>query len=181
VFFVPSGRLHAIDAGVVLVEIQQNSDTTYRVYDWGRVGLDGKPRQLAHRESLVCIDFKDYEPKKQRPTVERRGVNGLWRLVECDYFHVHRLDLANAWPDRTDGSSFHILTCVSGALGIVTPDGKEDRINVGEFILLPAALGFYTLTPLAENTRALKSYVPRPRGVAFTCSGGALWGNSPGR
>src|SRR5579859_3052642 len=65
VFYVPSGRLHAIDAGVVLVEIQQNSDTTYRVYDWGRVGLDGKPRQLHTRESLVCIDFKDYEPKKQ--------------------------------------------------------------------------------------------------------------------
>jgi mannose-6-phosphate isomerase len=159
-FFVPSGRIHAIDAGVVLVEIQQNSDTTYRVYDWGRMGLDGKPRQLHTRESLVCIDFKDYEPKKQRATVERRGVNGLWRLVECEYFHVHRLDLTNAWPDRTDGSSFHILTCISGALGLVTPDGKEDRINVGEFILLPAALGFYTLTPLAENTRALKSYVP---------------------
>ncbi|MGO9526737.1 MAG: type I phosphomannose isomerase catalytic subunit [Verrucomicrobiia bacterium] len=160
VFFVPSGRIHAIDAGVVLVEIQQNSDTTYRVYDWGRMGLDGKPRQLHTRESLVCIDFKDYEPKKQRPTVERRGVNGLWRLVECEYFHVHRLDLTNAWPDRTDGSTFHILTCISGALGLVTPDGKEDRLNVGEFILLPAALGFYTLTPLAENTRALKCYVP---------------------
>jgi mannose-6-phosphate isomerase len=159
-FYVPSGRIHAIDAGVVLVEIQQNSDTTYRVYDWGRMGLDGKPRQLHTRESLVCIDFKDYEPKKQRATVERRGVNGLWRLVECEYFHVHRLDLTNAWPDRTDGSTFHILTCISGALGLVTPDGKEDRLNVGEFILLPAALGFYTLTPLAENTRALKSFVP---------------------
>jgi mannose-6-phosphate isomerase len=159
-FFVPSGRLHAVDAGVVLVEIQQNSDTTYRVYDWGRVGLDGKPRQMHIRESLVCIDFKDYEPKKQRATVERKGVNGLWRLVECEYFHVHRLDLTNAWPDRCDGSTFHILTCISGALGIVTPDGKEDRLNIGEFILLPAALGFYTLTPLAENTRALKSHVP---------------------
>jgi mannose-6-phosphate isomerase len=159
-FFVPSGRIHAIDAGVVLVEIQQNSDTTYRVYDWGRVGLDGKPRQLHIKESLVCIDFKDYEPKKQRPIVEQKGVNGLWRLVECEYFHVHRLDLTNAWPDRTDGSTFHILTCISGALGLVTPDGKEDRLKVGEFMLLPAALGFYTLTPLAENTRALKTYVP---------------------
>jgi mannose-6-phosphate isomerase len=161
VFFVPSGRMHAIDAGIVLVEIQQNSDTTYRVYDWGRVGLDGKPRELHVRESLVCINFQDIEPKKQRPTVERKGVNGLWRLVECEYFHVHRLDLANAWPDRCDGSTFHILTCISGALGLLTPDGKEDRLNVGEFILLPAALGFYTLTPLEENTRALKSYVPR--------------------
>jgi len=160
VFFVPAGRMHAIDAGVVLIEIQQNSDTTYRIYDWGRVGLDGLPRQLHIRESLVCIDFKDFQPGRQPPQIERRGVNGLWRLVECDSFHVHRLDLTNAWSDRTDGSSFHILTCISGALGIVTPDGKEDRIDIGEFVLLPAAIGFYTLTPLAENTRALKSYVP---------------------
>ena len=161
VFFVPSGRVHAIDAGVVLVEIQQNSDTTYRVYDWGRVGLDGKPRQLHVKESLVCINFQDFEPKKQRPTVERRGVNGLWRLIECDQFHVHRLDLANAWTDRTDGSTFHIIACIGGALGILTPDGREERLNPGEFALLPAALGFYTLAPLSENTRALKSYVPR--------------------
>lgn len=160
-FFVPSGRLHAIDAGVVLVEIQQSSDTTYRVYDWGRVGLDGKPRKLQVSESLACIDFQDYEPKKQRATVEYHGVNGLWRLVECPYFHVHRLELRNAWPDRCDGSTFHILSCTKGAVGLLTPDGKEERINVGEFVLLPAALGFYTLTPLAENTQALKSYVPQ--------------------
>jgi mannose-6-phosphate isomerase len=159
-FFVPSGRMHAIDAGVVLVEIQQNSDTTYRVYDWGRVGLDRKPRQLHPQESLVCINFQDFEPKKQKPQVEQKGVNGLWRLVECEYFHVHRLDVVNAWPDRCDGSTFHIITCISGALGLLTPDGKEERINVGEFVLLPAALGFYTLAPLEENTRALKSYVP---------------------
>jgi mannose-6-phosphate isomerase len=159
IFFVPSGRVHAIDAGVVLVEIQQNSDTTYRVYDWGRVGLDGKPRQLHVKESLVCINFQDFEPKKQKPQVEQKGVNGLWRLVECEHFHVHRLDVLNAWPDRCDGSTFHIITCISGALGLLTPDGKEERINVGEFVLLPAALGFYTLAPLAENTRALKAYV----------------------
>ena len=160
-FFVPSGRIHAIDAGVVLVEIQQSSDTTYRVYDWGRTGLDGKPRKLHASESLACIDFQDYEPKKQRAAVEYHGVNGLWRLVECPYFHVHRLELRNAWPDRCDGSTFHILSCTKGAVGLLTPDGKEERINVGEFVLLPATLGFYTLTPLTENTQALKSYVPR--------------------
>jgi len=160
-FFVPSGRIHAIDAGVVLIEIQQSSDTTYRVYDWGRVGLDGKPRKLHTSEALVCIDFQDIEPKKQRAVVEYHGVNGLWRLVECPEFHVHRLELRNAWPDRCDDSTFHILSCTKGAVGLLLPDGKEERINVGEFILLPAALGFYTLTPLAENTQALKSYVPR--------------------
>jgi mannose-6-phosphate isomerase len=159
-FFVPSGRLHAIDAGVTLVEIQQNSDTTYRVYDWDRVGLDGKPRQLHVNESLVCIDFQDFEPKKQKPKVESRGVNGLWRLVECDYFCVHKLELRNAELDRCDGSTFHILACVDGAVGILLPDGKEEHLNPGEFTLLPAALGFYTLTPQAENTSVLKVFVP---------------------
>ncbi|MGD0652114.1 MAG: type I phosphomannose isomerase catalytic subunit [Verrucomicrobiia bacterium] len=159
-FFVPSGRLHAIDAGVVFVEIQQNSDTTYRVYDWGRVGLDGKPRQLHVQESLACIDFQDFEPRKVKPKVENHGVNGLWRLVECDYFHIHKLDLRNAWPDRCDGSSFHILACVEGAIGILTPDNKEERLDVGQFGLLPAALGHYTVVPQAEVSQALKVVVP---------------------
>jgi mannose-6-phosphate isomerase len=157
---VPSGRLHAIDAGVVLVEIQQNSDTTYRVYDWGRVGLDGKPRQLHVQESLACIDFQDFEPRKVKPKVENHGVNGLWRLVECDYFHVHKLDLRNAWPDRCDGSSFHILACVEGAVGILTPDNKEERLDIGQVALLPAALGHYTVVPQAEVSQALKVVVP---------------------
>src|SRR5207245_2849495 len=63
-FFVPSGRLHALDAGAVILEVQQSSDTTYRVFDWNRVGLDGKPRQLHIPESLTSIDFNDFEPGK---------------------------------------------------------------------------------------------------------------------
>lgn len=160
VFFVPSGRLHAIDAGVVLAEIQQNSDTTYRVYDWGRTGLDGNPRSLHIQESLACIDFQDFEPKKVKPKVESRGVNGLWRLVECEHFHVHKLTLRNAWPDFCDGSSFHVLSCIEGRVGILTPDNKEEQLAVGEFALLPATLGHYTLTPLAEVTSVLRVTVP---------------------
>ena len=159
-FFVPSGRLHAIDAGVVLVEIQQNSDTTYRVYDWGRVGLDGKPRQLHVKESLACINFDDFEPQKQHPKVESKGVNELRRLVEGEYFHVHQLDLRGDWVDDCDGSSFHVIACVEGAVNLLTPEGKKERINIGEFALLPASLGHYTILPLVEKTRALKAYVP---------------------
>src|SRR6266498_5244237 len=62
VMFLPSGRVHAIGAGVVIFEIQQNSDTTYRVFDWNRPGLDGKPRELHVEQSLQCIDFDDFEP-----------------------------------------------------------------------------------------------------------------------
>src|SRR6185437_10577049 len=63
VMFLPSGRVHAIGAGLVIFEIQQNSDTTYRVFDWNRVGLDGKPRELHVEQSLASIDFNDFEPK----------------------------------------------------------------------------------------------------------------------
>ena len=61
--FLPSGRVHAIGAGLVIFEIQQNSDTTYRVFDWNRVGLDGKPRELHVAQSFASIDFNDFEPK----------------------------------------------------------------------------------------------------------------------
>jgi len=159
-FFVPSGRMHAIDAGVVLVEIQQSSDTTYRVYDWGRVGLDGKPRPLHVKESLACIDFRDIEPETQTAKERTKGINGWRRLVECEYFHVHQLDLHDIWPDECDGTTFHIIACVAGALSVLTPDGKKERLTVGEFVLMPAALGHYTLQPLGAPARALKTYVP---------------------
>ena len=153
--FIPSGRLHAIDAGLVLVEIQQNSDTTYRVYDWGR------PRPLHVAESLASINFADFEPGKVEPRREPRGRNVLSRLVEADEFHVHQLELAAPWKDRCDGTSFHILTGVGGRLGLRSPGTPDRTIGVGEFVLLPASLGDYTLTPLAKNGSVLKTFLPR--------------------
>ena len=159
-FFVPSGRIHSIDAGITLVEIQQNSDTTYRIHDWGRVGMDGRPRRLHVSESLACIDFQDFEPKKIVARVESKAAGGLWHLVECEHFHVNKIVPQNAWPDRCDGLSFHVLACIEGTVGILTASGFEERLTIGQFVLLPAALGPYTLTPLAENTQVLKAWAP---------------------
>ena len=83
---VESGRLHAIDAGNLILEIQQNSDTTYRVYDWGRVGLDGQPRQL-RRGVHASIDFNDFEPKPQR---ESESVTSPKVLADCKEFRITR-------------------------------------------------------------------------------------------
>ena len=124
--FIPSGRLHAIGAGLLIYEIQQNSDTTYRVFDWNRMGLDGQPRDLHVDESLRCIDFSDYEPVMDRPDGNT--------LASCEFFVVERLEipeggaLANPDPDR-----FSILTIVSGELG--SRDGRTFR--AGDFLLLP--------------------------------------------
>lgn len=84
---VESGRMHAIDAGNLILEIQQNSDTTYRVYDWGRVGLDGKPRQLHIEESLKSIDFEDFEPTTL-PIVP-----GTQTLADCAEFRIRKFEL----------------------------------------------------------------------------------------
>lgn len=84
---VESGQMHAIDAGNLILEIQQNSDTTYRVYDWGRLGLDGEPRQLHLSESLQSIDFEDYEPKPLRITSSNQT------LADCKEFRIRKFKL----------------------------------------------------------------------------------------
>ena len=87
--FVPSGRIHALGAGLVVFEIQQNSDTTYRVFDWNRAGLDGKPRALHVRESLASIDFDDVEPALHHDATV---------LAECEDFRVTRAQTGAAAP-----------------------------------------------------------------------------------
>lgn len=90
---VRSGRIHAIDAGNLILEIQQNSDTTYRVYDWGRMGLDGKPRKLHIQESLESIDFQD----NNQSALKTSNNPGFETIAECEYFRIRRLNLsANA-------------------------------------------------------------------------------------
>jgi len=117
---VESGRMHAIDAGNLILEIQQNSDTTYRVYDWGRVGLDGAPRELHIEESLQSIDFEDFEPE---PLTIRPGSQVL---ADCKEFRIRKFELAPEDGalelDSGEGARLiHIVTgqvrdSVSGAL-----------------------------------------------------------------
>jgi mannose-6-phosphate isomerase len=125
--FIPSGRLHAIGAGLLIHEIQQNSDTTYRVFDWNRVGLDGKPRELHVEESLASIDFGDFEPGMD---AARDGV-----LADCGFFRVEKLMLA-------DGDLFGLrepgaFAIFSVAEGRVQSSGGR-VFDKGDFFLLPA-------------------------------------------
>lgn len=125
--FIPSGRLHAIGAGFLIHEIQQNSDTTYRVFDWNRLGLDGKPRELHVEESLASIDFGDFEPGMDAP-------NGAV-IAECEYFRVEKLELADGDLVGTGESGrFCILSVVEGRL-----QSSGGRVfGKGDFFLLPA-------------------------------------------
>ncbi|MDQ8194311.1 class I mannose-6-phosphate isomerase [Coraliomargarita sp. SDUM461004] len=109
---VESGRMHAIDAGNLILEIQQNSDTTYRVYDWGRVGLDGRPRQLHIEESLKSIDFEDYEPEAL--TI----VPGTQVLADCKEFRIRKFELAANLPplELAANEGARLIHVVSGQL-----------------------------------------------------------------
>jgi mannose-6-phosphate isomerase len=118
--------LHAIGAGFLIHEIQQNSDTTYRVFDWNRTGLDGKPRQLHIAESLASIDYADHEPTMDAPDGET--------LAACPYFKTTRKDLA---AGDTIGNPvagrFSIVIVVDGSL--LSAAGRV--LEKGRFILLP--------------------------------------------
>ena len=123
--FIPSGRLHAIGAGFLIYEIQQNSDTTYRVFDWNRVGLDGTPRDLHVEESMKSIDFDDFEPTMDKP----QGDN----LAQCEYFHVDQKDLEKGTSFSNGNERFAVITVVSGL--IISSEGSQFR--PGDFFLLP--------------------------------------------
>ena len=149
--FLPSGRVHAIGAGLVIFEIQQNSDTTYRVFDWNRVGLDGKPRELHVEQSLASIDFNDFEPAlvpdefSEKNNIKRRrlAMNPLFEIGEFRSAAESSVTIASGRP--------RIVAAVKGNL--VVRDGSMDvPLAPGEFCLVPASLDDTSLTAKTEAT-----------------------------
>jgi len=144
--FLPAGRLHGIGAGNLLVEIQQNSDTTYRVFDWSRVDDKGKPRQLHIEQALQCIDFKDVGPKLVEPQGEL--------LIRHKLFEVQKWNLAAPREISSQGQ-FAIVCCLSGRLSCA-----DVNLAPGEFLLVPAQLQDRQLKPLAAKTSLLCVTIP---------------------
>ena len=150
---LPSGRVHAIGSGLVIFEIQQNSDTTYRVFDWNRIGLDGQPRELHVAQSLASIDFDDFEPA-QAGGEETSGINCLVRkLVSDPLFNV---DLFRAQSDGViplPASRMQIIGVVAGEVRV--SGSFAPVLCAGDFCLLPACLPQVELiaTPDAQFLR----------------------------
>ena len=132
---VQSGRIHAIDAGNLILEIQQNSDTTYRVYDWGRVGLDGKPRQMHVTESLRSIKWDDFEP------APLRAANKPAVIADAKEFRIRRVPLAKGEHLRVAGREQpRILSVVSGRVRLSVANGNgsaDSQLDRGANVLLP--------------------------------------------
>jgi len=154
--FLPSGVVHAIGAGLLIAEIQQASDTTYRLFDWNRVGADGQPRPLHIEQGLEATDYAagPVYPQPPRPT----GQSHIERLVECEKFVLDRWRLDGP---RTLGGDhrFHIVSVIEGQLTVAGDAGKQPLAK-GSTVLLPAAVGEVELSPLGA-VEFLDAYLPQ--------------------
>ncbi len=151
--FLPSGRVHAIGAGLVIFEIQQNSDTTYRVFDWNRVGLDGKPRELHLAESLQSINFDDFEPVPVRADSAAEAA-GKKLVVKDPLFSVEAYSLQPNVTVALPPARMQILGVLTGELrtGDVTALVK---LVPGQFCLIPACLE----RPIVQAARGGASFL----------------------
>lgn len=145
VMFLPSGRVHALGAGLVIFEIQQNSDTTYRVFDWHRVGLDGKPRELHVDQSLASINFEDFEPRLISSIYSSNPVISVRVLVDDPLFRIDACQVKRNQRFHLSSEGLQILGLLRGRLEIIHGD-TQLLLKAGEFALLPASLGRTTLT-----------------------------------
>jgi mannose-6-phosphate isomerase len=158
-FFVPPGMPHTIGAGVVLCEVQQNSDFTYRLYDFHRVDARGNPRELHIDKALAVIDFSGATGGKVLP-VELSSSEEVKKslLAACPYFATERWDVSAPHHTKSDASRFELLVILAGAGVLQWRDGSQSY-KLGECWLIPASLGQFSLIP-AEHTSLLRTYVP---------------------
>jgi mannose-6-phosphate isomerase len=155
---IPAGRVHALGAGIVALEIQQTSDVTYRMYDWGRRGVDGLPRQLHIEQSLAVTDFADHDTPCVTPV--RRHCKWGTRSLLCltQYFLTESLEMHGSVELTTTGSSADVLAVVSGDVGITWGAGNT-RLTRGETVILPAQFGRYVCSAQSEAF-LVRSHVP---------------------
>ena len=157
VFFMPAGRVHAIGKGILLAEIQQTSDITYRIFDWDRKDDSGNPRELHTELAVDVIDYKkrdnyreQYTPVKNQPVV----------LAECPYFKTSLLDITeNTERDYSLLDSFVIYMCAGGSVTVVTEGNDNINLEKGDTLLIPAETAFVNLKPAKEG-RLLEIFIP---------------------
>lgn len=160
VFFLPARTVHALGEGCLLYEVQQTSDITFRVYDWDRLGLDGKPRPLHVEESMATIDFSrtGFGPHTPEPW-RALAANGQERcLVACSYFTLHEQRLTGAVEHVTD-STCALVTCVTGQGSLSTPWGQVALVPM-QTVLVPADAGTWQVIPAHGSIELL---IARPQ------------------
>jgi mannose-6-phosphate isomerase len=156
VFYLPSGRIHALGPGILLAEIQQTSDTTYRIYDWDRVDAEGKSRPLHTELALDAIDFRVYDSYRTSYT---RKKNKTSNLVDCPYFVTNLLSFDQELrKDYTLLDSFVIYVITEGS-ALLQFDSGAEKLKTGEAIMIPAMLQNVILKP-SPDCKLLEIYEP---------------------
>lgn len=155
--FVPPGTVHAILEGVLLLEVQESSDATYRLYDWGRLGFDGRPRKLHLRKALEVITFA-FQGRVVRPQPEATPYGSLALLASCPYFQVERIACRAQLNVGCAGDRFCALILTQGS-GRLSFAGGSLAAGCGDTLLLPAAAGGIVYSPEAES-ELIRIFVP---------------------
>lgn len=145
VFYILPGTIHAIGGGIVIAEIQQNSNTTFRVYDYQRRGADGKLRPLHLDRAAEVLSYDPIVPEecKANSCVSFPEFT-MTEMFSCRYFRAYRVDVRKCVELLCDGQSFHHVLCVEGA-AMIHAQGQSYPIECGESYLMPAALGNYKI------------------------------------
>ena len=144
IFNVPAGKIHAILSGILIAEIQQNSNTTYRIYDWGRVDAEGRGRTLHTAQALEVIDFNAQNQLEVCPQITDNKDYHTDLVLRSEYFNIDRISIHHSFISATVGS-FIVLMCMKGD-GAIVYDGGTCSIIFGETILLPACIGNFTIS-----------------------------------
>ena len=158
VFYLPAGRVHAICGGILLAEVQQSSDVTYRIYDYNRPGMDGKPREL-HTE--LAARALDYHVEENYRTDYIDSTNRATQIIDTPYFDVRVMEISKPFHrDLRKYDSFIISMCIEGSCKIsVRSTGYEILLRQGHSTLIPAAIADYDVVPLAGTTRLLDAFI----------------------
>lgn len=156
VFFIPSGRVHSLCKGVLVAEIQQTSDITYRIYDYDRKDEKGFSRELHTELALDAIDFSWQKEYKTEYEVEK---NKSSEIISCEYFTTNIIDFSEKLEkDYHNLDSFIIYMNIEGDFSIEYEEGEE-TVKKGETVLVPASLESYSLSPLTESSKTLEIYI----------------------
>lgn len=149
VYFIPTGRVHAIGAGVLLAEIQQTSDVTYRIYDWDRVDDEGNYRELHTEDAIEAID---YSSQKKNKSAYKKVENQTSIIVSCPYFTTNIFPINNKVNvNHSNKDSFVIYMCVKGEVSFIYDNNSSVSLKVGETLLIPAALKEFTINSNVQS------------------------------
>lgn len=148
--YIPSGTIHAILGDTLICEVQQNSDLTYRVYDWGRVGKNGKPRQLHVEKAIDVVSLGGKPQIENTNNIKEKG-----NIISSKYFKTDKIVVDVEFKDNSNAETFYAFNVVEGE-GRIFENGKEYKLKLGDSFIIPATLGEYTIK---GKLKLLKSYI----------------------